>query len=217
MDDATRARVFEPFFTTKGSGTGTGMGLASVYGFVKQSGGHITVGSEVGRGTVVCIYLPQTSVVRRRSPPPAPRVSGSFARGAETILLVESDESVRSVARRILGLYGYAVLEATNAGDAESVLKANLGGVDVLLVALRLPQVSGVEVAQRARRCSPGLAIVIMSGAADSCAIEEATEALGSVFVQKPFVPDALISKIQESLLVVSQRLSDCPESNQGH
>jgi two-component system, cell cycle sensor histidine kinase and response regulator CckA len=215
MDEATRAQIFEPFFTTKGPGAGTGMGLASVYGFVKQSEGHISVDSEVGRGTVVRLYFPQAAVARRQSSTPAPRISGSFARGTESVLLVESDESVRSVARRILDLHGYVVREATNADEAEAVLKDLPNGVDVLLAALRLPQVSGVELARRVAQRSCATRIVIMSGAADSCIIEAASEELGARFLQKPFTLESLVNSIQESLLM-SQSSRESPEGLQG-
>jgi two-component system, cell cycle sensor histidine kinase and response regulator CckA len=210
MDEATKARIFEPFFTTKGGAAGTGLGLASVYGFVKQSGGHISVDSEVGYGTAIKILFPEMTVARSHSSMPAPRISGAVTRGAETVLLVESDESVRTVALRILTLHGYVVIEANNATEASTLLKARPDGVDVLLTALRLPRVNGIELAKHVKSLSPGTAVVLMSGAADSCEIEDASERLGSHFVQKPFTADTLVAKVKDALLV-SQRCLESP------
>lgn len=200
MDEHTRDRIFEPFFTTKGDQGGTGLGLASVYGFVKQSGGAILADSDLGRGTTVRLLLPLLLEARGRTPTPAPRISGSRLTGSATILVVEHDESVRSIARRILELHGYLVLEAESASDAEARLREHPQGCELLLIALRLPRANGLEFARRTKRERPNMTIVLMSGAADMNEIEDAAEQLGARFVQKPFTAGTLVGTIQEAL-----------------
>src|SRR5207248_3192508 len=154
MDAQTKSHIFEPFFTTKEKGKGTGLGLATVYGVVKQSGGYIWVYSEPGQGTAFKIYLPRVTetpdATRRRSTPAAPRG------GSETVLLVEEDEMVRKLTRRMLSNRGYAVLAAADGGDALRQLESHPGSVDLLVTDVVMPGMSGREVAQRLLVLRPG-------------------------------------------------------------
>jgi two-component system, cell cycle sensor histidine kinase and response regulator CckA len=200
MDEATRARIFEPFFTTKPPGRGTGLGLASVYGFVRQSNGHICVDSEVGRGTVIRLYFPQAHAAMRRSSAPPPRLSGTVARHEGRVLVVERDDLVRTVAGRILSEQGYNVLEASDAWAAENILKQRPVGIDVLLAAVGLPHMTGIELARRVKLTHREIAVVLMSGAADMSDIENASESLNAVFVQKPFTAAALLDRVRDAL-----------------
>lgn len=200
MDTETQAHIFEPFFTTKAEKGGTGLGLASVYGFVKQSGGAILVDSTLGDGTTFHIYFPVARAMRRSSAPPVPDVSPSRVRRAATILLVEPDESVRSIARRVLQLNGYQVLEAADAAAAQIQFSASEYAVDLLLTAMRLPHLGGVELARRLRRHQSRLQILLMSGVAEMREIEDATHDLGALFLPKPITASSLMAHVQQSL-----------------
>lgn len=200
MDEQTRERIFEPFFTTKAEQGGTGLGLASTYGFVKQSGGAILVDSEKGRGTTFRLLFPLIQVARRPSSVPAPCLSGPVERCSATILMVESDEHVRNVARRVLEANGFAVLEATNSREAQEKLDRYPGELDVLLSAMRLPGSTGIELARQAIQRHPHLSIVLMSGAADMNEVEEAADYLGAYFLQKPFTAQTLKSTVHAAV-----------------
>jgi PAS domain S-box-containing protein len=198
MDPATQARVFEPFFTTKGPGKGTGLGLAMVYGFVKQSGGHIEVASEVGRGTTFKVYLPRTdeTVRSRRLPEDAVALPG----GTETILLVEDQDAVRTFARRVLLAGGYTVLEARDGEEALGVAQQYTAPIHLLLTDVVMPRMSGPQLAELLARDRPGLRVLFVSGYADEansrCGVMEG----GGAFLQKPFNPVRLTRKVREVL-----------------
>jgi PAS domain S-box-containing protein len=196
MSQDVMAHLFEPFFTTKPQGSGTGLGLATCHGIVKQSGGHIWIHSEPGRGTSVTILLPQSAQSRAVGDRPAPQRS---ARGSETILVVEDEGSVRRLA--VLGLRsnGYLVLEAANAAEA---LRVAATEHDIALVVsdVVMPGMRGPELAARLRELRPGARMVLMSGHAD--APEAFRDELGQFipFLQKPFTPDRLARKVRAVL-----------------
>jgi PAS domain S-box-containing protein len=212
MDEQTRARIFEPFFTTKGSSGGTGLGLASAYGFVKQSGGAILVDSTKGNGTTFRVYFPRAQAARRTSVAPAQPPSSSRVRESATVLVVENDDLVRVVACRLLELHGHKVLKAATPGDAEKLINARRQPVDVLLVALRLPQASGLDVARRVKSLWPETKVLLMSGAADMHELEDAADQLNAIFVPKPLSAVSLAAKLDEALRTRTKRVE--PKDN---
>ena len=194
-----RAHLFEPFFTTKGTRNGTGLGLATCYGIVTQSGGHIELESEGGRGTTVTILLPLATGVTDEVAPN--REVAEPSRGRETVLLVEDEPAVRTLSARILRLRGYTVLEAQHGEDALRVASTHRGGsIDLLLTDLVMPQMGGEALAERFREAHPTARVLFMSGYADSETFR--TRALGKevAFLEKPFSPTALARKVREVL-----------------
>jgi nitrogen-specific signal transduction histidine kinase len=198
MDRATQAHIFEPFFTTKAVGRGTGLGLSTVFGFVRQSGGTVWVYSEPGVGTTFKVYLPRVdapiAVVRHSSHPPP------STRGGETILLVEDEDQVRSVARNILERNGYRVLDARNAGEALLFCEKHEGVIELLLTDVVMPQMSGPEVAKRLALSRPGMKVLCMSGYTDDSVVRHGVIAADLAFIQKPFTPTTLARKVREVL-----------------
>jgi two-component system, cell cycle sensor histidine kinase and response regulator CckA len=195
MDEATRAHLFEPFFTTKDGGTG--LGLATVYGIVKQSGGSIWVYSERGRGTSFKVYLP--AVVG--SPEAAPvRREPLLRQGNELVLLLEDDAVVRAIAERVLSSSGYRVLSASTSAEAEGYVR-ELGPAIALVVSdVILPQTSGREAVERLRAIQPDLRALFMSGYTDDAILRGGYLAPGVAFLQKPFTPHDLAAKVREVL-----------------
>ncbi|MEO8194242.1 MAG: PAS domain S-box protein [Gemmatimonadales bacterium] len=198
MDRATQARIFEPFFTTKENGKGTGLGLAMVYGIVKQSGGYVWVYSEPGQGTTFKVYLPRMEMVD--STPRAEALAFSSAAGSETILLVEDEESVREVSSRLLRRAGYTVLEAPDGRRALEICDAHAGGIDLLITDMVMPEMGGRELARRVRATRPEVPLVFMSGYTDDEDLRRSFLDSGSAFLEKPFTPELLLSKTRELL-----------------
>ncbi len=200
MSDETQAHLFEPFFTTKERGKGTGLGLATVYGIVQQSGGHIRVNSASDSGSTFLIYLPQ--VVGHEDPahgadrPFLPRPSP----GTETILLAEDEEVVRRLAREILTGNGYKVLEAGNGREALLLSEAHRGEIHLLLTDVVMPKMSGRELTERIRPLRQGLRILYMSGYTDDAILRHGVLEDGIPFLQKPFTPEELARKVREVL-----------------
>jgi two-component system cell cycle sensor histidine kinase/response regulator CckA len=192
MDAETRSRLFEPFFTTKSPGKGSGLGLATVYGTVKQGEGAVTVFSQPGCGTIFEIYLP-----RVKEPLAEPIRKGS-AKGSETILLVDDEEGVRKLVLAVLKSSGYDVLEASNGGMALAAFEKNAHKIDMVLTDIVMPQMTGFELGQELKGRTPGLKILYMSGYRDN-AIGGAGEA-PKAFLHKPFTPDVLLTKVREVL-----------------
>jgi two-component system cell cycle sensor histidine kinase/response regulator CckA len=188
IDEASKARIFEPFFTTKEPGRGTGLGLAMAYGFVKQSGGHMELRSEVGRGTTFLIHLPHTdqAIASPRQAVGLSPVGG----GTETILLVEDEEVVRKVAKRMLQSRGYEVLDASDGQHAVSVYREHQGAVDILVTDVVMPRMGGRELAELLVLERPELPVLLVSGYTDGTAMSPPSEGTATSrvdFLQKPF------------------------------
>lgn len=198
MDAETQARLFEPFFTTKGPGKGTGLGLSTVYGIVKQSGGHIWVYSEPGHGTTFKIYLPRVDDVPDVDQPAANLIDAF--RGAETILLVEDEDGVRAVARDILKARGYTVLEAAHGGEALLICGRHTEPIHLLLTDVVMPEMSGPMLADRLALAWPDMRVLYMSGYTDSAVIHDGVLAPETAYLQKPFNPDSLAREVRKVL-----------------
>jgi CheY-like chemotaxis protein len=198
MDAETQAHIFEPFFTTKGAGHGTGLGLSTVYGIVKQSGGYIWVYSEAGRGTTFKVYLPVVDApVEAKAA--APEISGT-GKGSEAILLVEDEEAVRELASVVLAAQGYRVIEAENPAHAEELSAKHSSEIQLLLTDVVMPGMSGRELARRITARSPKLRVLYMSGYTDNVIATGGVLEPGVSFLQKPFTPRALTVKVREVL-----------------
>ena len=198
MTPETKGEIFEPFFTTKEQGRGTGLGLATVYGIVKQSGGSIWVYSELGHGTVFKIYFP--SVSESLTPRVvAKRETHSYS-GTETILLVEDEEGVRSMVRVALVSRGYKVLEVKDGESAMAMCARHDGPIDLLLTDVVMPQTSGPTVAGKVAAQRPGIKVLYMSGYTDDAIVRHGVLSHNMPFIQKPFSPVTLRKKIREVL-----------------
>jgi PAS domain S-box-containing protein len=196
MDAATQKRIFEPFFTTKAVGKGTGLGLATVYGIVQQCGGHIVVKSEVGQGTHFSVYFPRAVDASAEQPPKRAPVRGPTK--AATVLLVEDEDAVRHVTARILREQGHTVLEARRAGEARTLAQKHAGSIDVLLIDVVMPEISGPKLAQELSASTPGLRVLLMSGY--SGGLVQGTMSAGTPYLEKPFTPSGLAKKLREVL-----------------
>jgi signal transduction histidine kinase len=197
MDAATQARIFEPFFTTKPAGKGSGLGLATVYGIVKQSDGYIWVSSEPGRGTAFRIYLPEHTGPAEEVPSPSLAASPG---GVETILIVEDEPAVRRMASRALRSQGYAVLEAANGAEALDLLSRATGPVDLVLSDVVMPVLNGRELSERLAVDRPEIRVLFMSGYTDDDIVRRGLLQPGAPFLQKPFVPADLSRKVRDVL-----------------
>jgi PAS domain S-box-containing protein len=193
MDNETRSRLFEPFFTTKSPGKGSGLGLATAYGIIKQAEGHVTVYSQPGCGTIFEVYLPR--VKEPVTEPPRQR----SARGSETILLVDDEEGVRKLVYAVLKSNGYDVVEANNGVAALAAYEKNGHKVDMVLTDVVMPQMTGFELGKQLSEKAPGLKILYMSGYRDN-AIGGGGGETPRAFLHKPFTPDVLLSKVREVL-----------------
>jgi CheY-like chemotaxis protein len=197
MDSETRARIFEPFFTTKALGEGTGLGLSTVWGIVKQSRGSIQVESEPGRGTTFRVCLP-----RVERPLDVPEMGGEGTEphgGSETILLVEDEVEVRALARDILLSEGYSVLEAASSTNALEIAGRYPDTIHLLLTDVVMPQMSGPALAERLTAARPGLRVLYCSGYTDT-AVHRGLLEKSTAFLQKPFTLDDLASKVRAVL-----------------
>jgi CheY-like chemotaxis protein len=197
MDAATQARIFEPFFTTKPAGKGSGLGLATVYGIVKQSDGYIWVSSEPARGTTFRIYLPEYTGPMEEPPAPAPVATPG---GAETILIVEDEPAVRRMASRALRSQGYSVLEAANGAEALEVLSQAERPIDLVLSDVVMPVLNGRELSERLAADRPEIRVLFMSGYTDDDIVRRGLLQPGAPFLQKPFVPADLSRKVRDVL-----------------
>ncbi|MDQ3138421.1 MAG: PAS domain S-box protein [Gemmatimonadota bacterium] len=195
MDRATLARIFEPFFTTKPVGQGTGLGLASVHGIVRQSGGHVWASSEPGAGATFEIYLPMTPSEAGGGPPPAPEPE---VRGKGTVLVAEDDPPLRGIIARILRESGYEVLEAEDGEQALEIVRSRPGLLALVVADLIMPRMNGRELATRLERERPGTRVLFISGFPDRDVIERGLLEGGRPFLQKPFAPEALTRIVKE-------------------
>ena len=198
MDAETKSRIFEPFFTTKELGKGTGLGLATVYGIVKQSGGNIWIYSEPGQGTTFKIYLPR--VVGDVESIKSEALPALHLPGSETILVVEDNDNLREVICKTLGKQGYVVLEAANGKDALQIFDNRTWPIDLLLVDVVLPQMSGAEVVKRLQEFDPNLKVLYMSGYTNNAIVHHGVLDTDVAFLQKPFKGTALLLKIRDVL-----------------
>lgn len=198
MDEQTKSRIFEPFFTTKELGKGTGLGLATAYGVVKQSGGYIEVQSQPNRGTTFLIYLPRGTGVETA---PEPRSRTLETRGgSETVLLVEDEDPVRSMARQILQMNSYTVLEARDGVEALKVSGECRHPIDLLVTDVVMPHLSGRQLADRLSTLRPSMKVLFMSGHADDEIVRHRVLEPDMPFLQKPFTPSSLAGKVRELL-----------------
>jgi CheY-like chemotaxis protein len=198
MTDEVKSRLFEPFFTTKEQGKGTGLGLATVYGIVKQSGGSIWIYSEVGLGTTFKVYLP--AVVNAQEQPHEAYTTGPQVNGSATILLVEDEPVVRQMTRQVLDRCGYKVLEADGADAARSICRNHLSGIDLMLTDVVMPKVNGRELAGELQSQYPDMKVVYMSGYTDDVILPYGIRSGEIAFIEKPFTPKTLSLKLQEVL-----------------
>jgi PAS domain S-box-containing protein len=198
MDADTRSHLFEPFFTTKAQGYGTGLGLSTVYGIVKQSGGEIVVYSETGQGTCVKIYFP--SVTEAAVEGPAERLAEKIRPGSETILLVEDEEAVRKLVRRTLEKQGYRLLVAASGADAVRVAQRHAGPIHLLITDVVMPQMSGRETAERLKAMRPDLHVLYVSGYTETTIVRGGKLDTCEIFLQKPFTPQALMRQVRDLL-----------------
>jgi two-component system, cell cycle sensor histidine kinase and response regulator CckA len=198
MDDETKTHLFEPFFTTKNPGRGTGLGLATAYGIIRQSGGAIGIISQLGKGTTARIYLPQ--VERGTSVQAEESAALTSLGGVETILLVEDEARVRKLIVDVLRGRGYQVLEATRGEEAIRLCKLHKCAIDLAVVDVVMPEMSGPELVRELEPLCPGLRLLYISGYTDEAIVHHGIPESGAAFLQKPFLPDALLRKIREVL-----------------
>ncbi|OGK93243.1 MAG: hypothetical protein A2X50_11490 [Candidatus Rokubacteria bacterium GWF2_70_14] len=198
MDAKTQAHIFEPFFTTKEVGKGTGLGLATVYGIVKQSEGYILVESVPGLGTTFTIYLPR--VEEDAAPVPASPAPAVLPRGTETILLVEDAPELRALALDILRGSGYTVLEARQGNEALLVLERHAGPIHLLVTDVVMPQMGGRALAERLASLRPEMKVLYVSGYSEAAIAQHGVLDPGTAFMAKPFTADELTRKIREVL-----------------
>jgi two-component system cell cycle sensor histidine kinase/response regulator CckA len=197
IDEQTRHRIFEPFFTTKERGRGTGLGLATVYGIVKESGGYVFVSSGAGRGSTFKVYLPRAegAILERptREPETAPM-------GSETVLLVEDEQAVRVLSRTLLERAGYHVFDAADSLEAEGLFHLHAHSIDLLVTDVIMPGSSGPSLFARLSFERPRLRVLYMSGYADNAFVHRAGRPSDIVFLPKPFTAGGLLRKVREAL-----------------
>jgi len=197
MTPETLRHVFEPFYTTKGLAHGTGLGLATSHGIIRQAGGFIQVYSELGHGTSFRIYLPRVDAEPER---PAPPVSGTFAPATETVLLVEDDEMIHRVVVEALRDFGYAVLDARTADEALQIARTHAAPIDILITDVVMPGMGGRELVDRFVALRPDTVVLFVSGYTENAIVHHGVLDAGVHFLQKPFAPDELDARIRELL-----------------
>jgi PAS domain S-box-containing protein len=198
IDAATQSRMFEPFFTTKGPGVGSGLGLSTVFGIVEQSGGAVWVDSEPGKGAAFSVCLPHAPRGARPSDLPPP--STSAQRGRERVLLVEDDDQVRALSKRILQSRGYQVLEAASPEDALRICENSQESIQLLLTDVVMPRIGGRELAERVTKIRPTVKVLFMSGYTDDAIVRQGVLVSEMAFIQKPLMLEPLLAKVREVL-----------------
>jgi two-component system cell cycle sensor histidine kinase/response regulator CckA len=199
MDEETRSHIFEPFFTTKPLGRGTGLGLSTVYGIVKQSGGTVWASSAPGEGSTFCVYLPAADAEAAPLVLQPTASATTLDAGTETILVVEDEPSVRSLVARVLRRQGYRVFEASEAAEALDLL-ADPPHIDLLLTDVVLPGMGGPELAAMVQQVAPRLKVLFMSGYTRDAAILSGRVGPGVTLLEKPFTPASLARQVREVL-----------------
>jgi CheY-like chemotaxis protein len=198
MDERTKSRLFEPFFTTKALGRGTGLGLATVYGIVRQSHGAIDVESEPGRGTTFRIYLPRSLAMT--TPPPVPADASPRVTGSERVLVVEDVDGLRRLAVETLTGQGYEVMESPDGASALAMARKPGAEIDLLITDVIMPGMSGRELAERMRELRPRLRVLYMSGYAEEMISRHGVLDPAVMFLPKPFTPEKLLLKVRAAL-----------------
>ncbi|MBW2169558.1 MAG: response regulator [Deltaproteobacteria bacterium] len=198
MDEETRSKMFDPFYTTKERSTGTGLGLATVYGIVKQTRGYIWPYSEPGQGTTIKVYLPRAGA--GLEPGRREEVKKNELAGEETVLIVEDDDSVRKMAVRILGKYGYRILEAADGKKALEVCSGFGGKIHLLVTDVIMPGMNGKELAERLRAERPDMKVLFMSGYTQNIIMQKGVLPADIHYIQKPFSFEGLARKVREAL-----------------
>jgi CheY-like chemotaxis protein len=198
MTKDVQQRLFEPFYTTKGPGKGTGLGLATVHGIVKQSGGDVYVYSELGHGTTFKVYFPRLT---KAEPATVTQEHRAIApRGSETVLLAEDDEAIRTLGARVLGALGYNVLVARTGGEALRIVAEHKGQIDLIATDVVMPEMNGSQLVERVLEARPGIRVLFMSGYTDDEVMRRGVIDGQTAFLQKPFTPDLLAHKVREVL-----------------
>jgi two-component system, cell cycle sensor histidine kinase and response regulator CckA len=198
IEESAISRIFEPFFTTKRAGEGTGLGLAMVYGFVKQSGGHVEVESEPGRGTTFRLFLPHGDARGGDAAPSAEL--GTPAGGTETVLLVEDEEAIRRLMSRTLRSNGYTVLEASDGLEAIQLARRHCGGIELLLTDLVMPRMNGLDLAELLSEACPDVRTLFISGYSEEAVTRHGATRENINLLPKPFGPLELIRSVREVL-----------------
>jgi len=202
MDAELRSHIFEPFFTTKEKGKGTGLGLATAYGVIKQSGGYIWVDSEVGKGTTFRIYLPEVNAVVAEAPPEA-KTAAKVAPERRTILVVEDERSLRKLTRKTLSDAGHQVFEAGDASEALEISRKTQGSIDLLLTDVIMPGISGKKLADALLAERPGIGVLYMSGYTDGEIATQGVLEQGTAILRKPFTRAELMRQVENALVAV--------------
>ncbi len=198
MDAETQSHIFEPFFTTKDPGKGTGLGLATVYGVIKQSGGHVDVQSSPGEGTTFRIYLPRVDGIVQQAKPDTSSLKST--EGSETVLLAEDEESIRNLISELLANNGYKVLAAKNGAEALEIGRRHSGPVHLLLTDVMMVEMSGPALAKQLSGFRPETRVLFMSGYADDSHSQHSTDLPDTLFLQKPFTQEGLMRKVRQCL-----------------
>jgi len=198
MELAVQARIFEPFFTTKPPGKGTGLGLSTVYGIVQQANGHVTFTSQPGGGTSFRVYFPR--IVSSPPSSEAGRTDAHSLDGTEAVLLVEDDPAVCELVKAVLMSHGYSVLSTRSPHEAQKLCEEQNGRIDLLLSDVVMPEMSGRELSGRLLRKNPGMKVLFMSGYIDEAVVHEGIREKKVAFLQKPFSPLSLATKVREVL-----------------
>jgi two-component system cell cycle sensor histidine kinase/response regulator CckA len=198
MTKEVQQRLFEPFYTTKGPGKGTGLGLATVHGIVKQSGGDVYVYSELDHGTTFKVYFPRLT---KTEPVPTPAENRAITpSGSETVLLAEDDEAIRTLGARVLGSLGYNVLVARTGGEALRIVAEYAGPIDLIATDVVMPEMNGSQLVERVLEARPDIRVLFMSGYTDDEVMRRGVIDGQTAFLQKPFTPDLLAHKVRQVL-----------------